>query len=355
MEQHIPATLRPRTEPSSAGVDGPTGMVIEGVQPSLITNHFGAKPVSQPEHSLVSSAHNRKVAEAVAREKKRRGKQRAKSDEEPEVVQRQPGTRNRRQRTFTFIVSRRRMEQHIPATLRPRTEPSSAGVDGPTGMVIEGVQPSLITNHFGAKPVSQPEHSLVSSAHNRKVAEAVAREKKRRGKQRAKSDEEPESDQVPMSRSCIVRDVRKMQASLRDGPVPIIEPFAKPGGLRDSKGESRRRDAPSSLPSTSSGDGTVRLAERKGPRPGRWVESVPRKHTGGKASRKGAVLHREGDDAPVYEFPTIRAGDSDEYGEVPFYIQEDDEEEAGTRALHEQECMDNSQRNFDYFYNNKPH
>lgn len=202
------------------------------------------------------------------------------------------------------------MEPHVPDALRPRIEPSPSGVDGPSAMVITGESSAPSISSFFKPAVIQQEEKAAA---------------KRRGKQRATSSDE-EVEELPRPKPCLVRDTSKVQSFSRSGPKPIFGAPPEHQRLRDSEGASQGRDSSSSLLASSSGGKDIRHSVGEGPRPGRWVKDMPRKHSGKSRSRADAELRYERRRVP-HEFEYIRAGDSDQYGEVPFFFGEEGEEE----------------------------
>lgn len=213
------------------------------------------------------------------------------------------------------------------APLAPRIEPSSSGDDGPTSMVIAGgdTAPKPITDFFKPSIAIEPETS--TRRRTRKQ-----RDERSKGKELAtSSDEEEENKPVPVARSCFIRDLSKVQRYARECPPPDIFGTPKPVGLCNLERDARRWVAPSSRLAASTGGQTLRHSKPAGPRPGRWVEDKPLQSSSVEMATQLPQVRREGRQVH-HEYPSIRAGDSDQYGEVPFYIDDQPEEEveAGT-------------------------
>lgn len=219
------------------------------------------------------------------------------------------------------------------AGLQPRTGPSPAGADGPSGSIVTGdSKPAAITQYFSSIKPSEGS----TSAAPKEEASTIRRRRGQRGKQRVIEDEP--SGEVPMPRSCVVRNLSKVQSSARDCPPPDIRTSAKAVGLCDKQGDARRWDPPSSLLSSSQAGREVRCEGLPGLRPGgRYVEgpvsapehpSEPKPRTHPELRGQGRQVH--------HEYPYIGIGEDDGYGEVPpmpGVHWDDPEEEECTRLV----------------------
>lgn len=199
--------------------------------------------------------------------------------------------------------------------LSPRAGPSSSGSSGPSGAVITGEQPdNKITDHFSAAQLDQLDRH--PSAREGKNAKKKAQ--RRKGKEIADEELRPEpAKTVPYPGTNLVRDISKVRLYERELPAPDISYPSKPSGLRSSKRDPRRWDAPSASVPSGSGRKASDPIVIPGLRPGRSVsgEPAPERASMQEPSESRGVRD-EGRKLPD-EHPTIRVGESDQYGTAP--------------------------------------
>lgn len=210
---------------------------------------------------------------------------------------------------------------------RPRSSgPAGSGPDGPSGNVFSSscAQQDALDRHVRREQrvVFKPLHEVVTVSDDNitTIIPSAPRPPRRKGKE---VDDEPStSEPVQNPRSCLSRDLSKVQRYARECPAPTFGGPSRPSGLRDSRRESRGRGpSPSRLPPRLRGkasSGKPCAAARSG----RWVEDLPPEPRECQTARELASVHREGGSS-VLEHASIRAGEDDGYGPCPSV--EDDE------------------------------
>lgn len=129
--------------------------------------------------------------------------------------------------------------------------------------------------------------------------------KKRRGRKgkQVETRERPEpatysGEVVSNPKSCLVRDLSKVQRYARECPPPDLEASARASGLRDSKRDARGWRAPSSsVPQGSPGQSTSGSTS-SGLRPGRWFTDLPPEPAECASARQLAQLRLQGGHLP---------------------------------------------------------